>query len=81
MNQNLEVSVRGSLKILILGGVKVKTKNNRAIVIKAATAAFFDLHATPSELNSRASYIYAVAADTKKIAMLIKSGDLPITPL
>ena len=44
-------------------------------------AVFADLHEPFSELNNRASYKYAMAAEIKNIEMFIQSGDWSITPL
>ena len=64
------------------GGVaKVNMTKSRAIAKRVAIASFCDRQRVLLLQKSRASLAYAAAAATKKIAILIQSGDLPITPL
>ena len=75
------VPVIGSLKILSVGGVNVKIKKRRAIIISPAKAYFGDLQLTLSDAKRRVSYIYDTVAQIKKIVIFSQSGDLPIVPL
>ena len=65
----------------IFGVANVNTTNITAIMQSIITASFFEIHDGFSFKSIRASYIYTAAADIKKIAILIQSGDVPITPL
>ena len=73
--------VSGSLKIGILGVTKVKRINNTPIKQINKNASQGRLHLIVFFLNKYHSKIKIVAADTKNIAMFIKSGDLPNAPL
>ena len=65
----------------ISGVLNVNTANSTPIAQSVANASFGDLQITFSELKSLVSQIYTVAAEMKKIAIFIQSGDLPIAPL
>ena len=73
--------VKGSLKMSISGGAKVKNTNNTAIAERMTTDDFSERKHTLFCLKSRVSYKYEAAAETKKIAMFSQSGDLEIAPL
>ena len=59
----------------------MNTINKIPIKHSASIARLGCLHIVESFLNCRVSYIYAVAAEIKNIAMFSQSGDFPITPL
>ena len=65
----------------ISGGIKVKTMNKMAIMPSIASANVGFEQKAFCRLNNRISWIYAIAAEMKKIAILIQSGDFPMTPL
>ncbi len=71
----------GSLKIPISGVIKVNNAKSAHIIHRNMIEYFGFLQGVFCLLNLRVSYIYAIEAEVKKIAMLIQSGDLPITPL
>ena len=73
--------VSGSLNMLSSGVLKVNTANMRATAQSAPNESFGFLQTTVPLLNWRVSYIYAIAAQIKKMAIFIQSGDRPITPL
>lgn len=75
------MSVKGSLKMLISGVRKVKITNAAAIAHRMPKASFGCLQLFISLLNVIVSHMYEAAAEMKKIAMLIQSGELPIMPL
>jgi hypothetical protein len=63
------VLVSGSLKSSILGGAKVKTAKSRAIMHSAVNAIRGTRKQDFPEFNRLVSKIYAIAAETKKIAI------------
>lgn len=73
--------VTGSLKIPRAGGTKVNMTKDIPIMNNIMSGSRVQGHFTVSERIRRASNIYAMAAETKNIAIFIQSGDLPITPL
>ena len=75
------VPVTGSRKIPISGARKVNTINAKESAQSAPKAILGRLQSNLWAWNSRVSYRYATAADTKKMLILSQSGDLPIAPL
>lgn len=78
---NPYVIVTGSKNSGILGVAKVNTTNNTPIRQIIAKQISEYLQNIQSFLNNFVSKKYATATDIKNIAILIQSGDFPITPL
>ena len=61
---------------------KIDIPNDACLVlVHDSTQALLQMAAEPSRWKRRVSKIKTAAAEIKKIAMFIQSGDIPITPL